>query len=178
MPSYTHFLSAVCIICGTFETKLNLCYASYSSVIERMNVSCQFGIAVTYSGQPQFIIPAIPNYFVFIFPHSLQVNESIIPNVRPQAVPSLPFSIGHSLEEEMLSFQSNATCISFRGAGYIFRINEWIHHHVLYKISSKNKVMTCQFEYICFFFVFYAFLTVHLSIILVIDQLNAQILVL
>jgi len=38
----------------------------------------------------------------------------------------------------MLNFQSNATRISFRDAGYIFRINELIRHHALY-IQDKQQ---------------------------------------
>jgi len=122
-----------------------------------MNVSVDLVSLFHIRVSPQFIILSVPNDFAFIFPHSLQVSESITPNVRPQTGLCLYFPVGHSLEEEMLSVQSNTTRIWFRYAGYIFRINELIRHPALYKISSKNKVMTCQFEYICFFFVFCMF---------------------
>jgi len=48
----------------------------------------------------------------------------------------------------MLCFQSNTTYISFRDTGYMFWINQLLHHLVSYKINSKNVNLST-----CFFFV-------------------------
>jgi len=54
-----------------------------------------------------------------------------------------------------------------RGTGYMFSINLLIHHQALYKIRTKNKVLTCHTSTSVVFFVG-SHITIDIIIIIII----------